>query len=308
MTDLQTPTTKLFALRMSNGGYMIELPKGHHRIDGVEKYLVGDVATFDELPELEKISVKYLTTHYFNANGDQLSVDDYNKKLDELKSKGYYIDDCLEFLNLDDEYAFKKFSKEWVANQVIKTIVETRYEFEVIPEIKSSSVHIVPMRHFGKDLTKNAFVLYRYAAAEAAFYEFAKKYGYEIVSKNSEPKKNECQMGYNGFRYAKIGKSFIFSDSDVTKFNSNFVGDYDSCEKTMQSDRDYIEQKFLLEVNANKKFEDETTIKTILDKVESIRTMFRNIDYKNASRHQYGATQNAISELSRILTELITKK
>lgn len=307
MTDLQTPKTKLFALQMLNGGYMIELPKGLHLINGVEKHLTGDVATFDELPKLEKISVKYLTTHYFNANGEQLSVDDYNKKIDELKSKGHYIDDCLEFDDLDDEYAFKKFSKEWIANQVIKTIVETTYEFEVIPEVKSASVHIVPMRHFGKDLTKNAFILYRNSAAEAAFFEFAEKYGYKVVGKNEEPKENECQMGFNGPRYAKIGKSFVFSGSS-DRFNSNFVGDYDSCEKIMQSDRDYIEQKFLLELNANKKFRDETAIKDVLDKVKSIQSMFRGIEYKIFTKHQYNATQNAISDLIRELTKLITTK
>jgi hypothetical protein len=308
MTDLQTPKTKLFALQMLNGGYMIELPTGHHRINGVEKHLTGDVATFDELPKLEKISVKHLTTHYSNVSGEQLSVDDYNKKLEELKSKGHYIDNCseLKFDNLDDEYAFKKFVKEWIENQVIKTVVETTYEFEVIPEIKSSSVYIVPMRHFGKDITKNAFVLHRQFAAEAAFLEFAKKYGYKVVGKNEEPRENECQMGFNALRYSRIGKSYVFRGSD--RFESNFIGDYDSCEEIMQSDRDYIEQTFLVELNANKKFKDETTIKTILDKVESIQAIFKSVDYKISTKYQYDDTQKEISELIQTLTQLITKE
>jgi hypothetical protein len=61
-------------------------------------------------------------------------------------------------------------------------------------------------------------------------------------------------------------------------------------------------------LNANKKFKDETTIKTILDKVESIQAIFQSVDYKISTKYQYDDTQKEISELIQTLTQLITKE
>ena len=302
---------KIHALQLLNGGYLIELPSGKHLLNGVETYLNGKPATFDSLPDIKQISTYSELTHYTNKTGESLTVDEYESRLRPLKLKGFHEDmdddNELEFAELEDEYAYRKFIRDWSEHRIIRQSIERVYDFEIIPEITSTSPHILPMRHFGKDLTKGMFVYQRNSAAESAFYEFGKKYGYTLVDKNAKPKSTECQMGFNGLRYAKIGETYAFTESDEMKFKRDFVGNYADCEDMLKSDRTYVENKFLLEVNSGRKLTDGNTIRHILREVKFIKDRLNKIDSKNVTRNEKSAAVSSVSKLENELVSLITE-
>lgn len=192
------------AFELDKGVYYVELQNGTYEIDGKRVQIDWNdnnvIVDLDKSPKIYKIDTRSKVERYLNTKGEILSVDDYNKKYNELNKA-----DDFEFDNIDDEYAFKKFVQEWKAVNTsfeVKTLVEYTIKYNVYNLPK----YIQPMRKLNGDL-KNTIYIYDQAKhilelTEKALLEI----GYSKSSRESTIE-GEFWLSKDSIRFSKIDKN-----------------------------------------------------------------------------------------------------
>lgn len=101
-----------------DGVYLISIPNGLYKVDGevlkVSGYGQHEIQALS--CEIYPISTASIITHYENSRGTHCTETRYNNKLKELANKG--VEDSRygrTFANPDDEYAYKKWQRDWSA-------------------------------------------------------------------------------------------------------------------------------------------------------------------------------------------------
>ena len=143
------------------GLYRLRLPSGgQYFVDG--KVITGytDITTKNPT-SIKKISTTSIVTHYEDCDGHKKSVVVYDEEADRLRNKGTYIGDELKFEELDDEYAYKKFLKKWIACRRDVVQHSDSIPVEIIKsQYKSGSAHIATV--LGTEDEYGLFVYDRY--------------------------------------------------------------------------------------------------------------------------------------------------
>lgn len=95
------------------GTYFLNpLPHGTYRINGEGEFDLSEPTQYSEVPTIERIRRTQNIDHYTNSAGETLNKDDY----DERKEYFLQFSRSGTFDNLEMEYAYKKFIREWSAS------------------------------------------------------------------------------------------------------------------------------------------------------------------------------------------------
>lgn len=96
--------------------FLMKLPGGTYKVDGeIVTAPYGGLEIQCESDVIVKVSQNNITSHYENGEGEKMSVEEHDKTLAELKSKGEDDGDYgYTFENPDDNYAYYTFVKSWV--------------------------------------------------------------------------------------------------------------------------------------------------------------------------------------------------
>jgi len=97
--------------------YRFKITRGMYFIDGkvidIESYMGQEMQA--KSIEIKKIDTSSIITHYENAEGERLERDDRESKRLKLLEKAKDGYDDIMFDHLDDEYAYKKFMRDWTS-------------------------------------------------------------------------------------------------------------------------------------------------------------------------------------------------
>lgn len=240
---------------------------------------------------------KSVLIHYADKNGKILNIKNYDSKFNTLRGEGY-IDkdsDFVQFDNLDDEYAYKKFVNEW--KPVYETAVSLDpVKLEVIEvTFDTGSPYINPLWTIQSIAEgKNLYRLNQMALEMDTFTSLCGKHSllYEIPN-------------HSHLRFAKIEGKYVFDDKmDGNRYAP--LGDLESLKALEKSTIERITKIVLMEYK-KKTGIDEGSIKwpKIYEDIQAVRSAVYSIDCKTKSYDHKRRAMNIINDLVSTLEKKI---
>lgn len=169
---------------------------------------------FDKIPLVEKCNDIHITKYYYDANMNKLTNDEYQTKLEHLLSKSYTDDDGdMQFEDLNDEYNYKKFIRDWKP-EIIKHEHWEKITPVVLKYEDIGNEHFIPAYTFPnlKPNSKELIYIYkRFEYCRELIINFCDKYNLEYENDNLIKRKEE----YNHFNYTKINNRKIVDMVDI---------------------------------------------------------------------------------------------
>lgn len=281
--------------------YYFELPYGEWIVNN-KQYTVSNYQT-DKLnsllePEIFKVNKSTKIKYYENVsepNMHKLSVEAYKfDKGMKLKDAQYCnLDEEYQFKNLEDEFAYKKFLRDWkpVFEEVVskeKVDIEIRHAM-----LDTGNEFIKPL--FCVDSTKPELVQVMFAAFQMKVVkDWCNKYvpdAYEIPS-------------HSHLEYTKISGQYVFTGTK-TEFNGQYpvrVMHYDEAVKLLDNEKKKIEgilYSLLCKINAIP----DVTVKQLIDEIQNVRRYVSEKTYTNkVSKMTMG--NEVMKDLQKIVTRL----
>ena len=290
--------------------YYFELPYGEWIVNN-KQYTVSNYQT-DKLnsllkPEIFKVNKSTKIKYYENVSEPKmhkLGIDAYQHDLSMLKSKkscdGEDGEICFD--KLEDEFAYKKFLRDWkpVYEEVVskeKVDIEIRHAM-----LDTGNEFIKPL--FCVDSTKPELVQVMFAAFQMKVVkDWCNKYvpdAYEIPS-------------HSHLEYTKISGQYVFTGTK-TEFNGQYpvrVMHYDEAVKLLDNEKKKIEgilYSLLCKINAIP----DVTVKQLIDEIQNVRRYVSEKAYTNkVSKIAMGDEvrkdlQKIVTRLQNLSTELQT--
>ena len=107
---------------MPNGKYVIE-PERSESIATSDHVMIAEPTTFDKAPDIYEVVNTRHTASWVRADGHRMSPDRRAAEVEELLAKrnGAKEDGVATWTNLDDEFAYRKFLRDWTAEVITQT-------------------------------------------------------------------------------------------------------------------------------------------------------------------------------------------
>lgn len=280
-------------------------------IDGVrlKDFRTG---TIEKCPEsINKISNEGVTIEYKSQfDGTVISVDEYNSRSESVRSKGNLTyDDEMYFESIDDEYAYKKFFREW------KGVVEYREKIISCPIIhidvrsKSDNKYIKPYRLINGTMKDPLYVM-NINAMEIAR-ELADKYGYKYLEHDSDAPKREWSVPNHSrdtLKFMKVGGKYA-QLGNIVGISVGAVGTYD--ELTLKFNQEYAKVEQWFKNSEDKLFPkgvDRLSATRLIELIESAKmSLVRIRTYKSDEASKSSALRN-INEAIQMLKSSLESK
>jgi hypothetical protein len=194
----------------------IEVPKNNYNFV---------VKTLDEIEAEINLPGK-LISFKNSSNETFISPKEYEERLYNLRSKGYLDDyDDIIFDDIDNEYAYKKFLKEWTPVYGESQIFREPLEIE-ITEIRTESgdPDIVSLWNSSRLKEQGLYNLNRE--------EVSKK----ILATLCQERDLKLEIpSHGGLKYVKINNSYAFTDCAASLFSGQFTGSLEKAKKEKQA-------------------------------------------------------------------------
>ena len=282
--------------------YYFELPYGEWVVNN-KKYTVSNYQA-DKInsllePEIFKVNKSTNIKYYENVsepNMHKLGVDAYQHDLSMLKSKGkpYYDNEDGDFYfdKLEDEFAYKKFLRDWkpIFEEVVskeKVDIEIRHAM-----LDTGNEFIKPL--FCVDSTKPELVQVMFAAYQMKIVkDWCNKHvpdAYEIPN-------------HSHLEYAKISGQYVFTGTK-TEFNGQHpvrVMHYDEAVKLLDNEKKKIEG-ILYSLLCKIKAIPDVTVKQLINEIENVR--------RQVSEKKYSSKSSKVvmcDEVSKDLQKIVTR-
>jgi len=280
--------------------YYFELPYGEWIVNN-KKYTVSNYQP-DKLnsllePEIFKVNKSTKIKYYENVsepNMHKIAVDAYSQSLSALIGFAIWSesDEEYRFEKLEDEFAYKKFLRDWkpVYEEVIskeKVDIEIRHAM-----LDTGNEFIKPL--FCVDSTKPELVQVMFAAYQMKVVkDWCNKHvpdAYEIPN-------------HSHLEYAKISGQYVFTGTK-TEFNGQYpirVMHYDEAVKLLDTEKKKIEgilYSLLCKINAIP----DVTVKQLIDEIENVR--------RYVSEKKYSSKSSKVvmcDEVSKDLQKIVTR-
>ncbi len=296
---------------------IVKLPRGVWFVDGKEfdvqewagvEVLVKNVSEIKARQECTKIS------HYENSQGKVLTVDEWDAENKRLSSKGYpddYSPYNTLFIELEDEFEYRKFRKEWNAKyttQVTWLDVELQWSFV---KIETGNPFITSL-FCTTEFTKDDSLLYIYNRLDAINFIISECFESlnftfkEDASPASSSK--EKVWGRNSLRSTGNVVAFgtyLFDRSFPCHDSVGVIqrGTLDQCQALYEKDKrmyeNHIKSRYAM------MFDDKEISKVsagkILNKLERISSSLSNVQAKTGS---YSILQNQTKELRELIKDI----
>lgn len=290
--------------------YYFELPHGEWIVNN-KKYTVSNYQP-DKLnsllePEIFKVNKSTKIKYYENVsepNMHKIAVDAYSQSLSALIGFAIWSesDEEYRFEKLEDEFAYKKFLRDWkpVYEEVIskeKVDIEIRHAM-----LDTGNEFIKPL--FCVDSTKPELVQVMFAAYQMKVVkDWCNKHvpdAYEIPN-------------HSHLEYAKISGQYVFTGTK-TEFNGQYpirVMHYDEAVKLLDNEKKKIEG-ILYSLLCKIKAIPDVTVKQLIDEIQNVRRYVSEKAYTNKvskitmSNEIMKDLQKIVTRLQNLSTELQT--
>jgi len=282
--------------------YHFMLPYGEWVINGKEytnsnSNYKSEQITSKEEPVIFKVERKTNIVHYKNATDENmigLSVAAYEDSLERLKAKGSWcnLDEELVFISLEDEFAYKKFLRDWkpvTEQQILKHRVETEVRHAMLD---TGSPFIKPL--FCIDQTKPELV-------EVDFARYQKHVVHEWLK--------DCNVtdydfpNHSHLEYFKIGKTYVFNGNRNEFNGSNPVRVIQgvAAEQLLEDEKKKIEGK-LYSVLCSLRTIPDVNVRQVTTEIEAVRAYLLQHAGDRVSKSQ--VVQTCRNDLQKIVTRL----
>jgi hypothetical protein len=206
---------------VSEGSYLVQTGGHKLEVDGIpftgHQFVVTDP---NQVIRVRGIPPRILS--YVNGEGKEKTVSDYDsEKKDLLKGAEDMGFGEYEFLDLDSEFAFRKFSKEWTPKYSEPRVEKDPVELEITevrtesgdPHIKSlwNAPHVTP--------NKALYSLDRNHLALLTIQEACENYNVKLDIPN-----------HSGARFSQVNGKYLFSET-LNFPNPSFVGTLQQCKE-----------------------------------------------------------------------------
>ena len=199
--------------------------------DIIVPYIHGSI----QIPKPKSIAVKTskkTTTGFKQEGGDVITLSQYDDQLTLLRMKGYeneYDDDwCFE--NLEDEFAYKKFLRDWKPVIEIKVTSIEYTEFKFVEVLLSEYRSITPINTI-VDKVEDQLFIYKPNRIEIVR-EASKITQYQLIDDNlniSGKEKTISLSNHSKFEYTKINGSYIQGEHKTMIPLHPYRGTYEEC-------------------------------------------------------------------------------
>lgn len=282
-------TTEITDLKLT----MVKLGRGTYLIDGevINNDGYGDKwVGVKDTKNIKMVDTTRFISYYENPNGDRLTKEEYDEMVRVLLVPSYYDDEDESVVfpkdQLDAEYDYKKFKRDWVA--IYKTVQEVSEPLLVETQktkYNTGNKHITSFffNNGGSDL--NLFSYNRISAYFSIVTDYMTKLGFVFGGdkNNYDINKEWCNSTHSGIRYAKAFGSYLFSDKYDVKFSQK--GTLADMIKLYNEDKAEIEA--IIHGKYVEKFgkvdEEEFDFNELLDTLRAMKKTLDGLDVKNKS-------------------------
>lgn len=288
------------------GLYVFKVPRGNWIIDG-KKVATSNYETEvqSKSNEIRKIDYVSYISHYETDNGESLSRDEYDMKIDALTNNKQWIigGDLDGFPTLEDEFNYRKFRDKWRAvcknREVISDpipIVETLIKLETgNPYI--SSIYLT------SDILEGIYVYRRYDALLNIVKEKFEQLGMEFKDKCSYSQTENAKIwgnsSHSGLEYVVAFGSYIFGEKYRLSKNAVVKGTLEYCVSAFEKDKSDIERIIDSRYNAmfnNVKISNEFAT-NLINKIDTILKQIDNIQPMKKDYNSFIGLKRNISSL-----------
>ena len=143
-----------------------------------ELFLTKDtVYTTTEIPIIDIYKRENITTSICRTRNDipEISIDEYFNTLKCLESKK---NDSYVWNTLEDEYAYKAFSRDYKPMTIDQLIKVGTVQLNIEEYISSPSIYIIPFRHVGGNIISTKALYKRQECMISTIKKTMEKYGY----------------------------------------------------------------------------------------------------------------------------------
>lgn len=281
--------------------YHFNLPYGEWVVNGKEytnQNYKSEQITSKERPVIFKLERKTVVKHYVHTSEMMhgLSVDAYEDSLERLKSKGNWcdIDNELLFESLEDEFAYKKFMRDWkpvTEQQFLKHRVETEIRHAMIE-------HDSPF-------IKSLFCIDQ-ERPELVQVEFARYQKYIVETWLKEHNVTDYDFpNHSHLEYFKMGKTYVFTNSGTrNEYNGQNpvrVMSYRDAEELLESEKKKIEGKLYSVLCSLREIPD-VNVRQVITEIEAVQKYLSDTAYGRVSKAD--VSSRCRNDLQKIVTRL----
>lgn len=281
--------------------YHFNLPYGEWVINGKEytnQNYKSEQITSKESPVIFKVerktSIKYYAHNSEMMHG--LSPEAYESDKEKLLLKGKWcnLDEVYTFESLEDEFAYKKFMRDWkpvTEQQILKHRVETEIRHAMIehdsPFIKSL---------FCIDQTKPELVQVEFARYQ--------KYIVEVWLKEHNVTDYEFP-NHSHLEYFKMGKTYVFTNSGTrNEYNGQNpvrVMSYQEADELLESEKKKIEGRLYSVLCSLREIPD-VSVRQVITEIEAVQKYLSDTAYGRVSKAD--VSSRCRNDLQKIVTRL----
>lgn len=263
----------------------------HFEVSGLRLQGCPGSVTVKSLDEITCYrTIPRIITHYEN-NGTTMSIIDYKNSVDELLSKGEDQYDAYVFDNLDDEYRYKKFTRDWcpVYSESYEEIAPLEF---VISEIRTNSgdPDIISLWN-SPTLCDNKLYSFDRHRFSLKYFQFL------CDRKNLE----NSVPSHSGLRYAQINNKYIFDSTFDWSKHQDYIGTLEQCKQEKQKILEGIERT--IDINTKSKDAELLDAAGVLAALYKIRNYVGDIIPTSKSRTSYSLSINSINSLIKMIED-----
>lgn len=314
------PVQKIKAVKIEDtGSNVIQLSRGTWLVDGkeyvVDSYQGVEVVVSDPTA-LQYKREETFKDYYIGLDDTKITVDQFEQMAIDLKKKGYADEDQDNgwyFQDLDDEYNYKKFCREWKCVYG-KNVTWDNVELEeTFIQLKTDNPYIVSM-YTTESCKSSDSLLYTYSRNSATLFivwECFKSLGLEFVQKveylATVNKKVWGNSGTNHLKSVVAFGSYIFNDNmpNVKGQNSQYKGTLAQCKTLYEADKkayeDVIKSKYAAHFLRGSL--GEVLTGDVLSKLEGLHHQLVELEVKQKSESRHRTCKASTLELIKLLRE-----
>lgn len=282
----------------SDKGYLFTLPSlgysssKYYKVNG-EKVEQNKTYTTDSEPVIEiftTASVRVKAKSLIDGHLD-LEIDEYEKKKENMESKKVWdrYEEYKVFENLDDEYEYKKFLRDY---QLI-TRTEEEYiqtlQLNIKEKIETDNKYITLHRHIGKGITSQAATYNRWAFYKDYTRQLLNEKGFEELDSSISKNNTYKIYQYNdGMVNLYVEGKQVF---DIKVFS--FSDELEIVEAKFQEDKEWIENKIVSYLRNSRNL---PSVQDVISKLNGIHKQVQKIDCKVKSYDEYRIALNWIRD------------
>lgn len=259
-------------------------------------------------------SINYVGGYLHKSSGNEITVDKYEELVTPLKDKGYMEDGVMEFDNLDDEYAYRKFTQKYQTIRKTKQVVSDPKLIPLVTyQMSTENRYIQSLYALGASNSEGDNYQYNQQQAwenivRECFTELGMGYVDNISYSQTKNKRVWSNSTHSGIRYVVAFGKYVFNDK-YDKKRSHLRGSLESMKANYEADKKSIREVIISQYNTHFGTIDEGKFNFahFRNELSSIKNKIYSMDYKKKDYSSWSATNTKAHNLLKYLDQYISE-